>query len=54
MIVEEIPYSGFFWGGQIFVDARIFSDSWYKKLVVGSGLNHTPRASVELWPLVEK
>ena len=25
-----------------------------KKIVVGSGLNHTPRAHVELWPLVSK
>ena len=50
MIVEEIPYSGYFW---------VVKFSWMlgfvvirgKKLVVGSGLNHTPHAS-ELWPLV--
>ena len=35
------------------MDARICSDSW-KKNVVGSGLNHTPRARIELWPLVLK
>ena len=40
------------------MDARICSNSWMlvfvvirgNKVVVGSGLNHTPHACVELWP----
>ena len=51
--VEKIPYRGYFSGGKIFVDARICNDS-YKKIVVGSSLNHTPCARVEQWPLVSE
>ena len=39
-------FSGGGGGGKIFVDARICSCG--NKFVVGSGLNHTPHACVEL------
>ena len=53
---SPIPYSGYFLGG------GGVTFSWMlgfvvirgKKIVVGSGRNHTPRACVELWPLVSK
>ena len=41
---------GYFSGDKIFVDAVIRG----KNFVVGSGLNHTLRARLELWPLVSK
>ena len=55
---QNIPFSGYFSGGGGGGGGVKFS--WMlgfvvihgKKIVVGSGLNHTPRARVELWPLV--
>ena len=49
-----ILYSGYFregGGGVKFLWMLGFVVIRVNKLVVGSGLNHTPHACVELWPL---
>ena len=58
--VRLILYSGYFSGGGGGGGGGGVKFSWMlrfvvirgNKVVVGSGLNHTPHACVELWPLV--
>ena len=54
---SPIPHSRYFFlggGGVKFSWMLRFVVIRGKKIVVGSGRNYTPRACVELWPLVSK
>ena len=52
--IVNIPYSRYLGGGVKFSWMLRFVVIRGKKFVVGSGLNHTLRARIQLWPLILK